>query len=436
MRSVFIFGVPEPGAANLAFIQLTMSEFSSQPSIPTSSSRYARIDALRGIAVFGILLVNVWSFIWGFESLRYGVLPATASIFDVLAIAFTAFFAEQKFYPIFAFLFGASFVLITCSLKQKFDRWSDAERLYRRRLKWLLACGVVHGTLLWFGDILTVYAIAGFFVLAGLTGARLHKVRSNLRVWSIIFFALLLANFLLSMQMISPASLQEQAINTVAAVEAGRVVYTEGNLLSIGVQRIGDYLSVTTQSLFILPHIAVLFLLGAMSVRLGWLTQVARHKKFWRRVQWTGFAIGIPFNLAWATMVVAEAIDPLHPSIYSFLLYAWLPVGGSCLAAAYVATVLLAEGAIGRWLDTWVAPVGKMALTHYLMQSLLCSVLIQGFGFGLGATWPPAAWLVIAFSIMLLQLVFSRWWLASHSQGPLERMHRRYIDRPLEKTLT
>jgi len=402
-----------------------MTVLSNQPQ----TSRSARIDALRGIAVFGILLVNVWSFIWGFESLRYGVLPATASIFDVLSIAFTAFFAEQKFYPIFAFLFGAGFVMVTRSLKEKLGRWRDAERLYRRRLKWLLACGVVHGTAIWFGDILTVYAIAGFFVLAGLTGARLRRVRNTLRVWLVIFFALLLGNFLLGMQMISPSALQEQAINTVAAVEAGRIVYTEGNFLNIGMQRIADYLSVTTQSLFILPHIAVLFLFGIMSVRLGWLTQPERHTTFWRRVQWIGFAIGIPFNLAWATMVVAEAIDPLHPSVYSFLLYAWLPVGGSCMAAAYVASILLAKETVGRWLDNWMAPVGKMALTHYLTQSLLCSILIQGFGFGLGATWTPAGWLAIAFSIMLLQLFCSRWWLKWYAQGPIEMLWRDYVNK-------
>lgn len=392
-------------------------------------SRSARIDALRGIAVFGILLVNVWSFIWGFESLRYGVLPVTASILDVLSIAFTAFFAEQKFYPIFAYLFGAGFVMVTRSLKQKLGRWSDAERLYRRRLKWLLACGVVHGIAIWFGDILTVYAIAGSFVLAGLTGKRLRSMRNALIVWLIIFFALLLGNFILGLQTLTTTALESQAINTVAAVEAGRVVYTEGNFLSIGVQRVSDYFSVTTQSLFILPHIAVLFLLGAMSVRLGWLTQPSRHTIFWRRVQWTGFAVGIPFNLAWATMVVAEVIDPLHPSVYSFLLYAWLPVGGSCLAAAYVATILLAKASAGRWLDNWFAPVGKMALTHYLTQSLLCSILIQGFGFGLGATWTPAGWLAIAFAIMLLQLFWSRWWLARHAQGPIEMLWRRYVNK-------
>lgn len=400
-------------------------------TIPSPTSRSARIDALRGMAVFGILLVNVWSFIWGFESLRYGVLPATASIFDVLAVAFVAFFAEQKFYPIFAFLFGAGFVMVTRSLKHRLGRWSDAERLFRRRLTWLLGCGVVHGTLIWFGDILTVYSIAGFFILSGLAGARLRQLRNRLRIWTIVFAALLLTNFALSMQMLDADGMHAQAKNTVAAVEAARVIYTQGDLLAIGIQRISDYLSVTTQSLFILPHIAVLFLLGAMSVRRGWLTQPWRHTTFWRRVRWTGFALGIPYNLAWAALVLAEAIDPLHPSAYTFLLYAWLPIGGSCLAAAYVACVMLAGQGLLQWLENWLAPVGKMALTHYLTQSLLCAVLIQGFGFGLGEKWPPAGWLAIAGAIMLLQLFFSRWWLARHAQGPVEMLSRRYISRGL-----
>lgn len=399
------------------------------PSAPTTYSRHAHIDALRGIAVFGILLVNVFSFIWGFNALRYGVLPPDASLFDILSVAFVAFFAEQKFYPIFAFLFGASFVLITRSAKQKLGRWSDAEQLYRRRMKWLLACGVVHGTLIWFGDILTVYAIAGFWVLSGLANAKLRRVRKHLYVWLGIFTALLLLNVFFGTQLFSSDDLIAQSKNEVYAVEAARTIYTYGGYVSIAIQRIRDYVAVTTQSVFILPHIAVLFLLGVITVRRGWLTQPWRHTTFWRRVRLLGFAIGIPFNLIWATLILAEAIDPLHPSPYSYIAYAWLPVGGTCLAAAYVACLMLAGSGTQRWLADWMAPVGRMALSNYLMQSLLCSVLIQGFGFGLGATWPPAGWMMIAFGIMLLQLLLSRWWLSTHTQGPLEALSRRYINR-------
>ncbi|MNR82291.1 hypothetical protein D3C72_130470 [compost metagenome] len=396
-----------------------------------TDTRYAHIDALRGIAVFGILLVNIWSFVWGFNSLRYGVLPPDATLYDLLSVAFVAFFAEQKFYPIFAFLFGASFVLITRAAKARLGRWSDAEQLYRRRLKWLLACGVVHGTLIWFGDILTVYAIAGFWVLAGLANARLRRVYKHLYVWLGIFSALLLTNFFLGTQLFSSDDLIAQSKGEVLAVEAARTVYSYGSYLRIAIQRISDYLSVTTQSVFILPHIAVLFLLGVIAVRRGWLTQPWRHTAFWRKVRLIGFVIGIPFNLVWATLIVSEAIDPLHPSPYSYVAYAWLPVGGVCLAAAYVACFMLAAQDVQGWLAKWLAPVGRMALTNYLLQSILCSVLLQGFGFGLGGSLSPAAWLLIAFAVMLLQLLASRWWLSRHAQGPLEAWSRRYINKSI-----
>ena len=71
-----------------------------------SSERSARIDALRGLAVFGILLINLWGFVYGYTALRYGVVEASATGGDRLAVFFAAAFAEQKFYPVFAFLFG------------------------------------------------------------------------------------------------------------------------------------------------------------------------------------------------------------------------------------------------------------------------------------------------------------------------------------------
>lgn len=395
--------------------------------MPPATLRHERIDALRGLAVFGILLVNVWSFVWGFETLRYGALPPDATLADILSVAFTAFFAEQKFYPIFAFLFGASFVMITQSIRRRTGRWSEARRLYRRRLFWLLGCGVMHGTLIWFGDILTLYSIAGFWVLLGLTGARLRAVVLSLRNWGIVFGLLLMTNFLLNAATLDPRELAAQGRAALDGAQAAHAIYTEGNLAGIAWQRLNDYLAVTTQSILIVPHVAVLFLLGALSVRLRWLTQPQRHRVLWRRTQLIGLAIGMPFNLLWAAMVLREAIDPLHPSTLDYMLFAWLPVGGSCLAAAYVATFMLNGDGFLRTLQSWLAPVGRMALTHYLTQSLLGVILLQGFGFGLGATWHPAEWMALAGAIMLGQLLWSRWWLAHHVRGPIETLSHRMI---------
>lgn len=391
--------------------------------------RSERIDALRGLAVFGILLVNIWSFVWGFEPLRYGILQPDATLADMLSIAFVAFFAEQKFYPVFAFLFGASFVLITQSIKRKTGKWSDAKRLYRRRLRWLLGCGVLHGTLVWFGDILTLYSIAGFWVLAGLAGARLRTLTASLRNWTIVFVVLLASGFLLNVLLLNAGSMATQAEAATASVQRANFIYIYGSLSGIAWQRLNDYLAVTMQSVFILPHVAVLFLLGALSVRRRWLTQPWRHRAFWRRTQLIGFAIGVPFNLLWATLKLTEAIDPLNPSMLDYALYSLLAVGGSCLAAAYVATLMLAGDNVMRPLQAWLAPVGRMALTHYLTQSLVCAVLLQGFGFGLGATLSPSGLMALAFGIMLLQALWSRWWLARHEQGPLEILSRRMINR-------
>ncbi len=393
------------------------------------ADRYARIDALRGLAVFGILLVNVWSFVWGFEPMRYGILQPDATLADMLSIAFVAFFAEQKFYPIFAFLFGASFVLITQSIKRSTGKWSDAKRLYRRRLRWLLGCGVLHGTLIWFGDVLTLYSIAGFWVLAGLAGARLRAIVASLRNWAIVFVVLVVSGFLLNVLLLNAGSMASQAAAAVESVQMANFIYTQGSLFGITWQRLNDYAAVTTQSIFIVPHVAVLFLLGVLSVRRRWLTQPWRHRTFWRRTQWIGLAIGIPFNLLWATLKLTEVIDPLDPSMLDYALYSLLAVGGSCLAAAYVATFMLAGDGIMQPLQRWLAPVGRMALTHYLTQSLVCAVLLQGFGFGLGAILSPSGLIALAFAIMLLQTVWSRWWFAHHEQGPLEILSRRMINR-------
>ena len=158
---------------------------SPSPLLP-QSRRAAHIDALRGMAVFGILLVNIWSFVWGSEGLRYGILPPSATGLDRAVIFFIAFLAEGKFYPIFAFLFGAGFALQTRSIYRAVGDRGAVKQIYRRRLTWLLLCGVLHGTLIWLGDILTLYAVAGLWI-AGYAGVRLRILKKSLRLWAALF---------------------------------------------------------------------------------------------------------------------------------------------------------------------------------------------------------------------------------------------------------
>lgn len=390
-------------------------------SLRTVSPRTVHIDVLRGIAVFGMLLVNIWSFVWGFGFLRYGLLPDTVAITDRLAVFVVAFIAEQKFYPVFAFLFGAGFALYTRSQKRRLHGWRGVRARYRSRLTWLLGCGILHGTLIWAGDILTLYGIAGFLIL-GLAGARLRTVCRNLWNWCLVWLLLIALHVTVWLWAPQADGGQSQMTSMITAAYEAHAVYTEGTVISIFFQRLGDYAN--ARSLLLLPHILVLFLLGIMSVRLGWLTSPWRHAALWRRVRAIGYGTGIPLNLLWASIALAQASTPLGIPLYKAAsAYALQPISGSLLAAAYVASVMLASRNAIHAMEPWLAPVGRMALTNYLAQSVLCVGLLQGVGLGLGAAVSPAVLLLIAVIIMLVQLVISRWWLARHPRGLIEALY-------------
>lgn len=381
--------------------------------------RLAQLDVLRGMAVFGILLVNIWGFAWGTLSLRYGTLPATAPWLDQAAIFLVAAFAEFKFYPIFAFLFGAGFALHTRSLRQLLGGWQAAQTAYKRRLRWLLLIGLLHGLLVWSGDVLSSYALGGMLILS-LASSRLRRIR-NL-AW------LLAGGFLLFMCLLYPVSPGITVIDTTRQLQefAGRhAIYTQGSFLAVAALRVRDY---GMQMLFVivmLPHIIVLFSLGILSVRLGWLTEPRRHRHVWRRVCVVGLGLGLPFNLLAATALLQQTIDPYQTNYNSMLFELLLYAGGPLLAAGYVAVLMLAGPALMAALARWLAPVGRMALSNYLAQSLLGTFLLQGWGMAWGARLRPIDMLALALAIMAAQIYISRCWLARFKQGPVEALWRR-----------
>lgn len=379
---------------------------------------------LRGIAVFGILLVNIWGFAWGTISLRYGTLPAQAPVPDQLGIFLVAALAQFKFYPIFAYLFGAGFALQTRSLKRQLGSWEQAQTAYRRRLRWLLVFGLLHGFLVWSGDVLTSYAVAGMLILP-LAAARLSRVRN--RAW------LVAGGFLLFMCLLIPAGRQDGAPDTAQELQnfaARFAIYTQGNAWAVAKLRANDFLVSLLYATVMLPHIIVLFLLGILSVRFGWLTRPQRHRRLWRWVCGVGLGTGLPFNLLAAWAVTAQVVDPYQQVFDAALFEALLFAGGPVLAAGYVAALMLAGPVVLRWLAAWLAPVGRMALSNYLLQSLLGTWLLQGSGLGWGAAIRPAEMLGLAVLVMAGQVLLSRYWLRYFRQGPMEALWRRLARLP------
>ncbi|NHZ35900.1 DUF418 domain-containing protein [Massilia rubra] len=388
--------------------------------------RSVRIDTLRGIAVFGIMLVNVWGFAIGNNFSRYGVIGEHAPLLDQLVVFVVAAFAEQKFYPIFAFLFGAGFALQTGGRHFPGPRLDRIKTTYRRRVTWLLGCGVLHGSFLWFGDILTVYAICGFWLLTQ-AGRRLSGVVDSLRRMAVLNVAVLVFMAYLTYQLMTmPPEAVTWGVDEIARTHA---VYSEGTLAAIARERLSDFWGNLTNSLFFLPKVALLILMGVVSVRLGWLTRPGRHRAVWGRVLLAALWVGVPVNLWWGWAALRDAIDPHAAGPMAAFVSFLVEVAGPFMAAGYVALVMRAPEPVLAALARWLAPVGRMALTNYLAQSVLFGLLLQGTGLRLGALLSHAGLLGVCLLLMVVQALFSRWWMRRHTQGPMEAVWRRFAAR-------
>lgn len=385
--------------------------------------RSALIDALRAFALFGILQVNILSYLWGIGSLT--VFSATPSLLDRAVYLLVAVFVSTKFLSLFAFLFGHGFALQLKSLRRRAAAAGDAERVarrgYRRRLWFLLGLGVLHGALLYFGDILTAYAVCAFVLLL-YARSRPGTLAAHARNWFIAYTVLSMVIMLLSAGWVAgvPAAVAAEVPPDVLA-RFQTVAY--GDYLDFLSVNVADYLELTLLSLTLaLPFIVGLFVLGALAGRQGWLTQPQRHPQVWRRARQLGWAALPVAALGGWLSLQGQIASPGNPSVLGFTLTSL----SFPLAALYLAWIVRAHarGALDG-LVAWLAPAGRMPLTNYLLQSVLMGVLLSGWGLGWGARLGVAQLAGLALLIVIAQITASRLWLRVFSQGPVEALWRR-----------
>lgn len=389
------------------------------------------IDALRGLALFGILAVNIQSFVWGVGSPSLGVLLETSSVADEVCLFFTALLFEYKFYPIFCFCFGVGFAVQT---RRWTARGNNAHARFTRRMNFMLLMGIAHGLLLWFGDILARYAIAGYLLRRHIRkGPR--ALLGAAKFWLIIVvvtsivFAVV-AGVSSSGLADNPgeASSDSHATQMEAEQEGERVfaTYTEADYIAATVQRANDFFIVTATYIFVLPQVMLLFLLGALTAQLKWLRYPARYRSFWQRVFWFGLLIGLPINIAFAISQLSVASNPWMPTtMWQALLGSFAPV----LALSYVAAFALVRASQqGLALIRLFAPAGRLALTFYVCQSVLMALLLNGFGYGLGAAFGQFELFVTAIVLYGLLLAIAHLMQRLGIPGPLEAIWRRYTD--------
>jgi uncharacterized protein len=388
------------------------------PRPTADDERIQLLDQLRGLALFGILLVNMIFMAQPVVVVLRDQVPV--SDLDRAARAFIDLFAEGKFISTFSLLFGIGFYI----LSQRFEsRERPFKRVAVRRYVMLLVFGIAHGTLLWPGDILCTYALLAFLLLP----FRKRKPRTLL-IWiaaigCLLAILLTVGAIVASMSGDSTTSAkdaQEVAARIAQAMEA----YSSPSFIEVTAQRAKDFLLLLLLDAQASPMILSMFLWGLYLGKQGWLADPAAHARQLRRLLVVGLVVGVPTALFHAIHGLLRA-GTFHISAMTVLDGLATLVSGMALALAYVSAIALASRD-ARWRSrlAFLAPVGRMALSNYLAQALIASLIFYGYGLGLIGQVSHAVGLLITVAIFALQILWSRWWFRHFRFGPLEWLWR------------
>jgi uncharacterized protein len=383
-----------------------------------AQERIDAIDVLRGVAILGILVVNMSLF-----SLPEGVTPSQLwpNAVDGTAERLIFFFAQEKFKTLFSFLFGLG---LAVQMMRADARGARFLPLYARRLCVLFLIGVAHFLFLWDGDILHDYAENGFVLLL----FRRRALRTLL-VWAGLFLAVPLFFYSLttyySVTRDVSAPLEswiswETETDAQTTIDERRI-YSSGTYGEQIKLRAGE-LPLDTAPDIDDAFVLTAFLLGLYAGRRRIFHDIPAHLPLIRRVQRWGLLIGIAGNAAFA---VGGAFEPSPTSVMQNVGRLCLVIAAPALTLCYAATiVLLTQREAWRRRLAPLAAVGRTALSNYLLQSLICTTIFYSYGLALFCKVGPAVGLVLTIAIFLFQVPLSMWWLRRFQFGPIEWLWR------------
>ncbi|MGE0045256.1 MAG: DUF418 domain-containing protein [Hyphomonadaceae bacterium] len=386
----------------------------------SQADRIQSLDVLRGLAVLGILAVNAAYFAAPWQTGVNPSLPPLAVTGETLWswYAMHVFF-EMKFITLFSMLFGTSVYLVG-------GERSDKEKgaVLGRRLAWLLLFGVIHATLIWAGDILFTYALCGFIVLF----ARSWRPRTLL-IWGGVLFALSVV--LTALSGLAFSAMPEEALAELRAfvwapeeAELARVIAAmQGGLASATWENTSEWLLFLQFTLIglVIRTVGVM-MIGLALFKMGFLSGRLNANVYWTLAAigaaalalvawqaWINYRGGFDFLQMQGPGAIANvALSPLITLLYASVL------------------ILMVKANAWRWLTRALAPVGRMAFTNYIAQSLIMTTIFWGGrGFGLFGEVDRATLMMIVPAVWALQLIWSPLWLARFEMGPLEWIWRR-----------
>lgn len=383
------------------------------PAAPVDEAhRIASLDVLRGVAVLGILLLNIWSFALPQAAYWQPNILGELRGADYWVWFFTYLFGDYKFVTLFSLLFGAGVVLMTGRAEQA---GRDAGALHRRRMFWLAVIGAAHGYLIWHGDILFIYAVCGFFI---------YFIK-DWPVGRLLLTGLLLIGGGSVLAAAEFGLLHWVAPETIDALMGGGAylqdeteIFRSGWLTQMQ-ERVPRALDIqlAVVSSEVGPRTVGVMTLGMALMRTGLLAGRAPLGVY-AALCLLGFGIGLP--LVHAGIAAGEAngwdIFALYGASHQYNYW-----GSLFVAAGWMGLVLMICRA--GWLPPLrerLGAVGRMAFTNYLMQSVIATFIFYGHGLGMFGRFGRAELLGVVIGIWALQLLWSKAWLSTFRFGPAE----------------
>ena len=395
-----------------------MTQSGDQLQPVAAGERIREVDMLRGASLFGVLLVNTQMFNDTLLSFSYHPYRQDTLTDEAVAMMIQIL-ATGKFYTLFSFLFGLGFYLFMHRLE---TRGIKPAPIFRRRLFLLLLFGVLHMTFFWYGDILSAYALAGCLLICFW-----KKSPQQLKTWmlmllsiSTLLLAAVMASQTVNMEALSPA----QATGYQDMIRQSIHQYQASGYWSTVMYRLQqEFVLVYASFLFWIPKVLALFLAGLYAGKTGFFQRLNQNRK-----KLTKYLI-ISGVIGWSLTLIYFLVD-LRLWSGSFAIYFMAE------AAREISTLALCVFYISGLLLLWQHPgwrrrlepfekMGRLALTHYITQSVLLTLIFYGHGLGLMHQISLLQGMMITFLIYIIQLFISGPYLKRFRQGPLEALWRK-----------